>query len=63
MTTLIKSATEQREDEVRLRRDLAMQLIDAGYRALETRVVARKARWRLGRVRDDLRRYAAKGGA
>jgi hypothetical protein len=51
------------EDEVRLHRDLALQLVDIGYKALATRLHpdhggSKEAMTRLNRVRDELKAVA-----
>jgi hypothetical protein len=55
---------QRREDELQLHRDLAIQLIDLGYRALATRLHpdrggSRDAMSRLNTVRDELKSIAA----
>jgi hypothetical protein len=55
---------QTRDDEVKLHRDLAEELIDAGYRALATKLHpdrggSKDAMARLNRVRDDLKAIAA----
>jgi hypothetical protein len=54
---------QARDDEVRLHRELAEELIDLGYRALATRLHpdrggSKDAMSRLNRVRDELRQIA-----
>lgn len=54
---------QARDDEVRLHRDLAEELIDIGYRALATRLHpdrggSKDAMSRLNRVRDELKSIA-----
>jgi hypothetical protein len=54
---------QARDDETKLHRDLALQLIDLGYRALATRLHpdrggSRDAMSRLNRVRDELKSIA-----
>jgi hypothetical protein len=54
---------QAREEEVRLHRELAEQLVDAGYRALATRLHpdrggSKDAMMRLNRVRDELKQIA-----
>lgn len=54
---------QTRDDEVRLHRDLAEELIDIGYRALATRLHpdrggSKDAMSRLNRVRDELKQIA-----
>jgi hypothetical protein len=55
---------QSRDDEVKLHRDLAEELIDIGYRALATRLHpdrggSKDAMARLNRVRDELKATAA----
>jgi len=55
---------QARDDEVKLHRDLAEDLIDAGYRALATKLHpdrggSKEAMARLNTVRDDLKAIAA----
>ena len=55
---------QSREDEIKLHRDLAIQLIDLGYRAMATRLHpdrggSRDAMSRLNAVRDELKSVAA----
>ena len=55
---------QTRDNEVKLHRDLAEELIDAGYRALATKLHpdrggSKDAMARLNRVRDDLKSIAA----
>jgi hypothetical protein len=55
---------QRRDDELELHRDLALQLIDLGYRALATRLHpdrggSREAMTRLNLVRDELKSIAA----
>jgi hypothetical protein len=55
---------QRRDDELQLHRDLAMQLIDLGYRALATRLHpdrggSKEAMARLNIVRDELKSIAA----
>jgi Protein of unknown function (DUF3102) len=54
---------QARDDEVRLHRDLAEELVDIGYRALATRLHpdrggSKDAMSRLNRVRDELKQIA-----
>ena len=54
---------QTRDDEVRLHRELAEELIDIGYRALATRLHpdrggSKDAMARLNRVRDELKQIA-----
>jgi len=54
---------QARDDEVRLHRDLAEELVDIGYRALATRLHpdrggSKDAMTRLNRVRDELKQIA-----
>jgi|SRR5262245_19715083 len=54
---------QTRDDEVRLHRELAEELVDLGYRALATRLHpdrggSKDAMSRLNRVRDELRQFA-----
>lgn len=54
---------QARDDEVRLHRELAQELIDLGYRALATRLHpdrggSKDAMSRLNRVRDELKQLA-----
>lgn len=54
---------QAREDEIKLHRDLAEELVDIGYRALATRLHpdrggSKDAMSRLNRIRDDLKNYA-----
>lgn len=55
---------QSRDDEVRLHRELAEELVDIGYRALATRLHpdvrggSRDAMARLNRVRDELKQIA-----
>jgi hypothetical protein len=55
---------QTRDDEIKLHRELALQLIDLGYRALATRLHpdrggSRDAMGRLNAVRDELKEIAA----
>lgn len=55
---------QTRDDEIKLHRELALQLIDLGYRALATRLHpdrggSRDAMGRLNLVRDELKSIAA----
>jgi hypothetical protein len=55
---------QTREKEINLHRDIALQLIDLGYRAMATRLHpdrggSREAMSRLNTVRDDLKSIAA----
>jgi len=52
-----------RDDEIRLHRELAEELVDLGYRALATRLHpdrggSKDAMTRLNRVRDELKQFA-----
>jgi hypothetical protein len=54
---------QTRDDEVRLHREIALQLVDAGYKALATRLHpdhggSKEAMARLNRVRDELKGVA-----
>jgi len=54
---------QARDDEIRLHRDLAEELVDIGYRALATRLHpdrggSKDAMTRLNRVRDELKQIA-----
>jgi uncharacterized Zn finger protein (UPF0148 family) len=54
---------QRREDEIKLHRELALQLIDLGYRALATKLHpdrggSRDAMMRLNHVRDELKSIA-----
>jgi hypothetical protein len=54
---------QARDDEVRLHRELAEELVDIGYRALATRLHpdrggSKDAMSRLNRVRDELKQIA-----
>ena len=54
---------QSRDDEVRLHRELAEELVDAGYRALATKLHpdrggSKDAMARLNRVRDELKQIA-----
>jgi hypothetical protein len=60
----VAQETQTRTHEVKLHRDLALELIDIGYKALATRLHpdrggSRGAMTRLNRVRDELREVAA----
>ena len=62
--TRLAEERQAREDEIKLHRELAMQLIDLGYRALATRLHpdrggSRDAMTRLNLVRDELKAIAA----
>jgi hypothetical protein len=59
-----KEARQARADEVQLHRDLALELIDLGFKALATRLHpdrggSKDAMRRLNRVRDELKSVAA----
>jgi Protein of unknown function (DUF3102) len=61
--TRLADERQSREDEVRLHRDIALQLIDLGYRALATRLHpdaggSRDAMMRLNHVREELKSVA-----
>lgn len=61
--TAIAQARQSRQDEVALHRELALELIDIGYKALATRLHpdrggSREAMVRLNRVRDELKEVA-----
>jgi hypothetical protein len=54
---------QARDDEIKLHRELAEELVDIGYRALATRLHpdrggSKDAMSRLNRVRDELRQFA-----
>ena len=60
---LFAQERQTREDEVRLHRELAIELIDLGYRALATRLHpdrggSKDAMVRLNRIRDELKTVA-----
>jgi hypothetical protein len=62
--TRLADERQSRDDEIKLHRELAMQLIDLGYRALATRLHpdrggSRDAMGRLNIVRDELKSIAA----
>jgi Protein of unknown function (DUF3102) len=62
--TRLADERQSRDDEIKLHRDLALQLIDLGYRALATRLHpdrggSRDAMSRLNTVRDELKALAA----
>jgi hypothetical protein len=62
--TRLVDERQARDDEIKLHRDLALQLIDLGYRALATRLHpdrggSRDAMTRLNTVRDELKSIAA----
>jgi hypothetical protein len=59
----VAQARQSRTDEITLHRDLALELIDIGYKALATRLHpdrggSREAMTRLNRVRDELKEVA-----
>jgi hypothetical protein len=59
-----KEVRQAREEEVQLHRDLALELIDIGFKALATRLHpdrggSKDAMRRLNRVRDELKTVAA----
>lgn len=58
-----KQEQQQREDEVRLHREIAVQLVDLGFKALATRLHpdrggSKEAMVRLNRVREELKAVA-----
>jgi hypothetical protein len=62
--TRLADERQSRDDEIKLHRDLAAQLIDLGYRALATRLHpdaggSRDAMTRLNTVRHELKEFAA----
>ena len=62
--TRLADERQSREDEVKLHRELALKLIDLGYRAMATRLHpdqggSRDAMGRLNTVRDELKEIAA----
>jgi len=62
--TRLSDERKSRDDEIKLHRNLAMQLIDLGYKALATRLHpdaggSRDAMSRLNTVRHDLKEFAA----
>jgi hypothetical protein len=62
--TRLAEVRQSRDDEIKMHRELAMQLIDLGYRALATRLHpdrggSRDAMARLNVVRDELKSIAA----
>jgi hypothetical protein len=62
--TRLADERQSREDEVKLHRELALQIIDLGYRAMATRLHpdaggSRDAMSRLNTVRHDLKEFAA----
>lgn len=62
--TRLADERQSREDEIKLHRDLAIQLIDLGYRAMATRLHpdaggSRDAMSRLNAVRHELKEFAA----
>ncbi len=62
--TRLADERQSRDDEIKLHRDLALQLIDLGYRALATRLHpdaggSRDAMTRLNTVRHELKEFAA----
>jgi hypothetical protein len=55
---------KSRDEEIKLHRELALKLIDLGYRAMATRLHpdqggSRDAMSRLNTVRDELKEFAA----
>lgn len=61
--TRLAEERQSRDDEIKLHRDLALQLIDLGYRAMATRLHpdrggSRDAMTRLNTVRDELKSIA-----
>lgn len=62
--TRLADERRSRDDEIRLHRDIALQLIDLGYRAMATRLHpdtggSRDAMARLNTVRHELKEFAA----
>lgn len=62
--TRLADERQKREDEIKLHREIAMQLIDLGYRAMATRLHpdrggSKDAMARLSHVRDELKSIAA----
>jgi hypothetical protein len=62
--TRLSDERQSRDDEIKLHRDMALQLIDLGYRALATRLHpdaggSRDAMSRLNTVRHELKEFAA----
>lgn len=62
--TRLADERKSRDEEIKLHRDIALQLIDLGYRALATRLHpdrggSRDAMSRLNTVRDELKSIAA----
>lgn len=62
--TRLADERQSREDEVKLHRELALQIIDLGYRAMATRLHpdaggSRDAMSRLNTVRHELKEFAA----
>jgi hypothetical protein len=62
--TRLADEKQSREDEITLHRDIALKLIDLGYRAMATRLHpdqggSRDAMARLNTVRDELKEIAA----
>jgi len=62
--TRLSDERKSRDDEVKLHRELALKLIDLGYRAMATRLHpdqggSRDAMSRLNTVRDELKEFAA----
>jgi hypothetical protein len=62
--TRLADERQSRDDEIKLHRDIALQLIDLGYRAMATRLHpdrggSRDAMGRLNLVRDELKSIAA----
>ena len=62
--TRLADERQSREDEIKLHRELALQIIDLGYRAMATRLHpdaggSRDAMSRLNTVRHELKEFAA----
>ena len=62
--TRLADERQSRDDEIKLHRDIALQLVDLGYRALATRLHpdaggSRDAMSRLNTVRHELKEFAA----
>jgi hypothetical protein len=62
--TRLSDERQSREEEIKLHRDIALQLVDLGYRAMATRLHpdqggSRDAMSRLNTVRDELKEIAA----
>jgi hypothetical protein len=63
--TRLSDERQKRKDEIRLHREIALQLIDLGYRAMATRLHpdrggSRDAMMRLNEVREQLKAVVAK---